>query len=76
MLQNYIVHELVRRWREILVSYYRASVMFSNLVPFEDLGDAKPSVMSDSNCVTNVITYSTPQYDADLADADGYKSAR
>ena len=38
---------------------------FSNLrdivVPFEDLGDAKPSIEQTSECGAQVTTYSQPQ---------------
>ncbi|XP_023337662.1 uncharacterized protein LOC111708496 [Eurytemora carolleeae] len=44
------------------------------VVPFEDLGDAKPSVVS-ANCTAVVTTYSQPQYDLDLFDAATLKSA-
>ena len=31
------------------------------VVPFEDLGDAKPSINQISDCVAEVTTYSQPQ---------------
>ena len=31
------------------------------VVPFEDLGDAKPSIDQISDCVAEVTTYSQPQ---------------
>lgn len=45
------------------------------VVPFEDLGDAKPGVDSSSSCQATVSTYSQAQYETSLADADTLNSA-
>jgi len=45
------------------------------VVPFEDLGDFKPSVDSTVACEATVSTCSQPQYELNLADADGFNSA-
>jgi len=45
-------------------------MMVDNLiVPFDDLGETKPSVEMTGDCTGSVKTYSTPQYDLDLFDA-------
>lgn len=46
------------------------------VVPFEDLGDAKPKVNQTGFCQAWVSTYSQPQYDTSIADADILYSAK
>jgi len=45
------------------------------VVPFEDLGDAKPSVNKTEACGAVVTTYSQAQYDSNIADANTLYSA-
>merc|ERR1712142_781532 len=45
------------------------------VVPFEDLGDAKPGVNSSAECQALVSTFSQPQYDTSVADANTLYSA-
>jgi len=45
------------------------------VVPFEDLGDAKPGVNSTEACHALVSTFSQPQYDTSIADANTLYSA-
>jgi dienelactone hydrolase len=45
------------------------------VVPFEDLGDAKPGVNSSTECQALVSTFSQPQYDSSVADANTLQSA-
>merc|ERR1719322_2040164 len=45
------------------------------VVPFEDLGDAKPSVNQTETCGAVVTTYSQAQYDSNIADANTLYSA-
>merc|ERR1712215_370478 len=45
------------------------------VVPFEDLGDAKPAINSTEECQSVVSTYSQPQYDSNVADANPLYSA-
>ena len=40
------------------------------VVPFEDLGDAKPGLNSTEECQAFVSTFSQPQYDSSVADAN------
>jgi len=46
------------------------------VVPFEDLGDFKPSVVADGCNNAKVYTCSQAQFDLDLADADTLHSAK
>jgi len=45
------------------------------VVPFADLGDAKPGVNSTTDCQALVSTFSQPQYDTSIADANTLYSA-
>jgi len=50
-------------------------VVIDFVVPFEDLGDAKPGVNSSAECQALVSTFSQPQYDTSVADANTLYSA-
>eukprot|EP00088_Acartia_fossae_P066944 TRINITY_DN8320_c0_g1_i1.p1 TRINITY_DN8320_c0_g1~~TRINITY_DN8320_c0_g1_i1.p1 ORF type:complete len:442 (-),score=86.14 TRINITY_DN8320_c0_g1_i1:90-1340(-) len=39
------------------------------IVPFDDLGETKPSVEMTGDCAATIKTYSTPNYDLDVFDA-------
>jgi len=47
----------------------------NKLVPFEDLGDVKPSIEATEECGALVTTYCQPQYDSNIADANTLYSA-
>ena len=44
------------------------------VVPFEDLGDAKPGVNSSTECQALVSTFSQPQYDSSVTDSNTLQS--
>merc|ERR1711915_821081 len=50
-------------------------VVIDFVVPFEDLGDAKPGVNYSAECQALVSTFSQPQYDTSVADANTLYSA-
>ena len=50
--------------------------MIDFVVPFENLGDVKPSINSTAPCHSVVTTFSQPQYDYSLADANVLYSAK
>jgi len=70
--QNWMI-----RGQEILTDLTNEDgMMVDNLiVPFDDLGDTKPSVEVTSDCAGTVKTYSTPEYDWDAFDAGVLVSA-